>query len=165
MSVMAQFFFYSALTLVASIVAVGSVTGFFVTFGNFGERYRLLAMKAAGISLLKIMRPLVFFVCGLVGVSFYFQNVVGPIAQAKLGTLILSMKQKSPELDIPEGVFYSEIPDYNLKIAKKDRKTGMLYDVLIYNLKDGFENAHIIYADSGRLEMTADKQHLWLQFV
>ena len=106
--------------------------------------------------------PLAFFVCGLVGVSFYFQNVVGPIAQAKLGTLILSMKQKSPELDIPEGVFYSEIKDYNLKVAKKDRKTGMLYDVLIYNMKDGFENAHIIYADSGRLEMTADKQHLWL---
>ena len=122
----------------------------------------LLAMKAAGISLLKIMRPLAIFVCGLVGVSFYFQNVVGPIAQAKLGTLILSMKQKSPEVDIPEGVFYSEIPDYNLKIAKKDRKTGMLYDVLIYNLRDGFENAHIIYADSGRMEMTADKQHLWL---
>ena len=103
-----------------------------------------------------------FFVCGLVGVSFYFQNVVGPIAQAKLGTLILSMKQKSPELDIPEGVFYSEIKDYNLKVAKKNRKTGMLYDVLIYSMKDGFEKARIIYADSGRLEMTADKQHLWL---
>jgi len=133
-----------------------------ITFGNFGERYELLAMKAAGISLLKIMRPLAFFVCGLVGVSFYFQNVVGPIAQAKLGTLILSMKQKSPELDIPEGVFYSEIKDYNLKVAKKNRKTGMLYDVLIYSMKDGFEKARIIYADSGRLEMTADKQHLWL---
>ena len=153
MSVMAQFFFYSPLAvLLASLI----------TFGNFGERYELLAMKAAGISLLKIMRPLAFFVCGLVGVSFYFQNVVGPIAQAKLGTLILSMKQKSPELDIPEGVFYSEIKDYNLKVAKKNRKTGMLYDVLIYSMKDGFEKARIIYADSGRLEMTADKQHLWL---
>lgn len=162
MSVMAQFFFYSALTLVPVSLPLAVLLASLITFGNFGERYELLAMKAAGISLLKIMRPLAFFVCGIVGVSFYFQNVVGPIAQAKLGTLILSMKQKSPELDIPEGVFYSEIPDYNLKIAKKDRKTGMLYDVLIYNLKDGFENAHIIYADSGRMEMTADKQHLWL---
>ncbi|WP_286437334.1 LptF/LptG family permease [Bacteroides acidifaciens] len=162
MSVMAQFFFYSALTLVPVSLPLAVLLASLITFGNFGERYELLAMKAAGISLLKIMRPLAFFVCGLVGVSFYFQNVVGPIAQAKLGTLILSMKQKSPELDIPEGVFYSEIKDYNLKVAKKDRKTGMLYDVLIYNMKDGFENAHIIYADSGRLEMTADKQHLWL---
>ena len=162
MSVMAQFFFYSALTLVPLSLPLAVLLASLITFGNFGERYELLAMKAAGISLLKIMRPLAIFVCGLVGVSFYFQNVVGPIAQAKLGTLILSMKQKSPEVDIPEGVFYSEIPDYNLKIAKKDRKTGMLYDVLIYNLRDGFENAHIIYADSGSMEMTADKQHLWL---
>ena len=162
MSVIAQFFFYSALTLVPISLPLAILLASLITFGNFGERYELLAMKAAGISLLKIMRPLAFFVCGLVAVSFYFQNVVGPIAQTKLYTLIISMKQKSPELDIPEGVFYSEIPDYNLKIAKKNRKTGMMYDVLIYNLKDGFENAHIIYADSGRMEMTADKQHLWL---
>lgn len=162
MSVMAQFFFYSALTLVPVALPLAVLLASLITFGNFGERYELLAMKAAGISLLKIMRPLIFFVCGLVGVSFYFQNIVAPIAQAKLGTLIISMKQKSPELDIPEGVFYSDIPDYNLKVAKKNRKTGVLYDVMIYNLKDGFENAHIIYADSGRLELTADKQHLWL---
>ncbi len=162
MSVMAQFFFYSALTLVPVSLPLAVLLASLITFGNFGERYELLAMKAAGISLLKIMRPLVFFVCGLVCVSFYFQNVVGPIAQGKLGTLLLSMKQKSPELDIPEGVFYSEITNYNLKIAKKNRKTGMLYDVVIYDLKEGFEKARIIYADSGRLEMTADKQHLWL---
>lgn len=162
MTVIAQFFFYSALTLVPLSLPLAVLLASLITFGNFGERYELLAMKAAGISLLKIMRPLIIFVCGLVGVSFYFQNVVGPIAQTKLGTLLYSMRQKSPELDIPEGVFYSEIPDYNLKVAKKDRKTGMLYDVLIYNMKDGFENAHIIYADSGRLEMTADKQHLML---
>lgn len=162
MSVMAQFFFYSALTLVPIALPLAVLLASLITFGNFGERYELLAMKAAGISLLKIMRPLIFFVCGLVAVSFYFQNVVAPDAQAKLGTLVVSLKQKSPELDIPEGVFYSEIPDYNLKIAKKNRDSGMMYDVLIYNLKDGFENAHIIYADSGRMEMTADKQHLWL---
>lgn len=162
MSVIARFFFYSALTLVPVALPLAVLLASLITFGNFGERYELLAMRAAGISLIKIMRPLAFFVCGLVGVSFYFQNVVGPIAQTKLYTLLISMKQKSPELDIPEKVFYSDIPSYNLKIDRKDRKTGMLYDVLIYNMKDGFENAHIIYADSGRMEMTADKQHLWL---
>lgn len=162
MSVMAQFFFYSALTLVPLSLPLAVLLASLITFGNFGERYELLAMKAAGISLLKIMRPLIILVCIICGISFYFQNVIGPIAQGKLGTLLISMKQKSPELDIPEGVFYSEIPDYNLKVGKKDRKTGMLYDVLIYNFKDGAENAHIIYADSGRMEMTADKQHLHL---
>lgn len=162
MNVLAQFFFYSALSLVPISLPLAVLLASLITFGNFGERYELLAMKAAGISLLKIMRPLIVFVCVLVGISFYFQNVIAPIAQAKLGTVLISMKQKSPEVDIPEGVFYSEIPGYNLKVAKKDRKTGVLYDVLIYNMADGFENAHIINADSGRLEMTADKQHLFL---
>lgn len=162
MNVLAQFFFYSALSLVPLSLPLAVLLASLITFGNFGERYELLAMKAAGISLLKIMRPLIVFVCVLVGISFYFQNVIAPMAQAKLGTLLISMKQKSPEVDIPEGVFYSEIPGYNLKVAKKDRKTGVLYDVLIYNMADGFENAHIINADSGRLEMTADKQHLFL---
>ncbi len=162
MSVLAQFFFYSALTLVPVSLPLAVLLASLITFGNFGERYELLAMKAAGISLIKIMRPLIVFVCLLVGISFYFQNVIGPIAQVKLGTLLISMKQKSPEVDIPEGVFYSEIPGYNLKVDHKDRKTGMLYDVLIYNLADGFENTRVIYADSGRLEMTSDKQHLYL---
>lgn len=162
MDVLMQFFFYSALTLVPVSLPLAVLLASLITFGNFGERYELLAMKAAGISLLKIMRPLIVLVCLLVGVSFYFQNVIGPLAQAKLGTLLISMKHKSPEVDIPEGVFYADIPGYNLKVAKKDRKTGTLYDVLIYNMADGFENANIIYADSGRLEMTADKQHLFL---
>lgn len=162
MKVMAQFFFYSALSLVPVSLPLAVLLASLITFGNFGERFELLAMKAAGISLMNVMRPLIFFVVGLVFVSFYFQNIVGPMAQAKLGTLIISMKQKSPELDIPEGVFYSEIPDNQLRVQKKNRKTGMLYDVLIYNFKDGFDNAHVIYADSGRMEMTKDKHYLWL---
>lgn len=161
-SLLAQFFFYSALTLVPLSMPLAILLASLITFGNFGERYELLAMKAAGISLLKIMRPLILF-CALLGcVSFYFQNVIAPKAQVKLWTLLISMKQKSPELDIPEGVFYDEISGYNLYVKHKDRKTGKLYNVMIYNFSDGFENAHIIVADSGSLEMTADKEHLYL---
>lgn len=162
MSVLAQFFFYSALTLVPASLPLAILLAALITFGNFGERFELLAMKAAGISLLKIMRPLIVFIIFICGVSFYFQNVIGPEAQTKLWTLLLSMKQKSPEVDIPEGVFYDEIDGYNLYVKHKNRKTGMLYDVLIYNFEKGFENAQIIKSDSGRLEMTADKQHLYL---
>lgn len=162
MTVLAQFFFYSALTLVPASLPLAVLLAALITFGNFGERFELLAMKAAGISLLKIMRPLIIFVCFLCCVSFYFQNVIGPQAQAKLWTLLLSMKQKSPEVDIPEGVFYDEIDGYNLYVKHKNRETGMLYDVLIYNFAEGFENAKVIKSDSGRLEMTADKQHLYL---
>ena len=119
-------------------------------------------MKAAGIPLLRIMQPVILF-CVLLGLtSFFFQNVVGPKAQKELWTLIVSMKQKSPEVDIPEGVFYSDIDGYNIYVKQKDRETGILKDVLIYNFSDGFENAHIIWAAEGKLELTADKQHLYL---
>ena len=162
MSVLGQFFFYSALTLVPLSLPLAVLLAALITFGNFGERFELLAMKAAGISLIKIMRPLIVFITLVSCISFYFQNVIGPKAQTKLWTLLVSMRQKSPELDIPEGVFYDEIDGYNLYVKKKNRDTGMLYDVLIYNFEKGFENAQIIKSDSGRLEMTADKQHLYL---
>lgn len=161
-TVLAQFFFYSALTLVPLSLPLAILLAALITFGNFGERFELLAMKAAGISLLKIMRPLIIFITFVCCISFYFQNVIGPQAQTKLYTLLFSMKQKSPEVDIPEGVFYDEIEGYNLYVKHKNRDTGILYDVLIYNFAEGFENAKIIKADSGRLEMTADKQHLYL---
>ncbi|MDR0657877.1 MAG: LptF/LptG family permease [Mediterranea sp.] len=162
MSVLIQFFYYSALSLIPMSMPLAILLAALITFGNFGERYELLAMKAAGISLFEIMRPLIVFVVILSCASFFFQNVVGPQAQAKLYTMLWSMKQKSPELDIPEGVFYDEIDGYNLYVKKKNRETGILYDVTIYELSNGFENARIISADSGRLEMTADKKHLYL---
>lgn len=163
MSVLAQFFFYSALSLVPASLPLAILLASLITFGNFGERYELLAMKAAGISLLKIMRPLIIFSVFLCCVSFLFQNVIAPYAQVKLYTLLVSMRQKSPELEIPEGVFYDEIPGYNLYVKSKDRDTGLLFDVMIYDTKDGFDNTRIILADTAKLEMTADKKHLYLR--
>lgn len=160
--VLAQFFFLSALTLIPLSLPLSILLAALMTFGNFGERYELLSMKAAGIPLLRIMQPVILF-CVLLGLtSFFFQNVVGPKAQKELWTLIVSMKQKSPEVDIPEGVFYSDIDGYNIYVKQKDRETGILKDVLIYNFSDGFENAHIIWAAEGKLELTADKQYLYL---
>ncbi len=163
MDILAQFFFYASLTLVPASLPLAVLLASLITFGNFGERFELLAMKAAGISLLKIIRPLVVMITFVCFVSFYFQNVIGPIAQTKLWTLLISMRQKSPELDIPEQTFYDQIDGYNLYVGHKDRDTGMLYDVLIYNFGNGFENATIIKADSGRLEMTQDKSHLYFR--
>ena len=160
--VLGEMFFYAALFLLPMALPLAILLASLMTFGNLGERLELLAMKSAGVSLIHIMRPLIITI-GIISIgAFFFQNNAMPVVQVKLYSLLYSMRQKSPELDIPEGVFYSEIKDYNLKVAKKNRKTGMLYDVLIYSMKDGFEKARIIYADSGRLEMTADKQHLWL---
>ena len=160
--VLAQFFFYSALTLIPLSLPLAILLAALMTFGNFGEKYELLSMKAAGIPLLRIIRPLVVFCAMLCGISFYFQNVIAPKAQMKLWTLLVSMKQTSPELDIPEGVFYSDIDGYNIYVKQKDRETGMMKDLLIYNFSEGFENAHIIWASEGSMEMTEDKQHLFL---
>lgn len=161
-SVLAQFFFYSALTLIPLSLPLAILLAALMTFGNFGERYELLAMKAAGISLLRIILPLVFFCSCLTLTSFYFQNIIAPKAQLKLWTLLVSMKQTSPELDIPEGVFYNEITGRNIYVKKKDRETGILKDVLIYDLSEGFENTRIIWAAEGKLEMTEDQQNLYL---
>ena len=162
LNVLAQFFILSALTLIPISLPLAILLAALMTFGNFGERYELLSMKAAGIPLLRIMAPIIILCVGLSGTSFYFQNVVGPKAQKQLWTLLVSMKQKSPEVDIPEGVFYNEIDGYNIYVKKKNRETGLLQDVLIYNFSDGFENAHIIWAAEGRLKLTEDKKHLYL---
>ncbi|WP_300725061.1 LptF/LptG family permease [uncultured Bacteroides sp.] len=161
-SVLAQFFFLSALTLIPLSLPLAILLAALMTFGNFGERYELLSMKAAGIPLLRIMRPIMLFCIFLGCMSFFFQNIVGPKAQKQLWTLLVSMKQKSPEVDIPEGVFYSDIEGYNIYVKHKDRETGLLNDVLIYNFSEGFENARIIWAEEGKLDLTADKQHLFL---
>lgn len=161
-SALMEFFYYSALSLIPVSLPLAVLLASLITFGNFGERFELLAMKAAGIPLLRIMRPLILLIGFVCCASFYFQNVTGPESQVKLYTLLFSMKQKSPELDIPEGAFYDEIEGYNLYVKKKNKKTGMLYSVMIYNFSDGFENAHIIVADSGKLEVTADKKFLQL---
>ncbi|MBO5015998.1 MAG: LptF/LptG family permease [Bacteroidaceae bacterium] len=162
MDVLGQFFFYSGLTLIPLSLPLAILLAALMTFGNFGERYELLSMKAAGIPLLRIMSPLIICCMLLAGTSFYFQNVVAPKAQQQLWTLLVSMKQTSPELDIPEGVFYDEIDGYNIYIKSKDRETGIMEEVLIYSFTDGFENARIIFANEGKMEMTADKQHLQL---
>ncbi len=165
MSVLAQFFFYSGLTLIPLSLPLAILLAALMTFGNFGERYELLSMKAAGIPLLRIISPLIICCAFLAAISFYFQNVIAPKAQKQLWTLLISMKQTSPELDIPEGVFYDEIKGYNIHVKQKDRETGMLKDVLIYNFSDGFENAHIIWSAEGKMEMTEDKQHLYLHLM
>lgn len=163
--VLAKFFYYSGLTLVPMSLPLAVLLASLISFGNMGERLELLAMKASGIPLVRILQPvLVFAACVCVG-SFYFQNKVGPEATKQLATLVWSMKQKSPELEIPEGVFYNEIPGYNLYVHHKDTQSGMLYGVIIYSNSEGYEDAQIVLADSARLQSTADKRHLKLTLM
>lgn len=159
---LAKFFWEFALTLVPQALPLAVLMASLITFGNFGERLELLAMKTAGIPLLRIMRPVMVFSILLAGVSFYFQNVTVPHAAKNLYSLIFSINEKNPELEIPEGVFYSQIQGFNMYVKHKDFDTGTLYDVTIYDHRDGYENLSVIVSDSAYMETTADKQHLYL---
>ncbi len=163
MHVIGELFFYAALTMVPMALPLAILLASLMTFGNLGERFELTAMKASGISLMKVMRPLIVFIALVAIGAFFFQNYVLPVAQAKMWTLLYSVRQKSPELEIPEGVFYDQIPGYNFYVEEKDRESGTLFDMMIYDVSRGFENARIILADSGHLKLADDKEHLFLQ--
>lgn len=161
--VIGELFFYAALTMIPMALPLAILLASLMTFGNLGEHFELTAMKASGVSLIKVMRPLIVLMIGIGVGAFFFQNNVLPIAQTKMWTLLFSMRQKSPELEIPEGVFYDQIPGYNFFVDHKNRENGTLYEIMIYDMSRGFDNAGIILADSGRLVMTEDKSHLFLK--
>ena len=162
MDVMAQFFWYMALMLVPQALPLAILLSSLITFGNLGESSELTAIKASGISLLQSFRSLIVItVCIMLG-SFYFENNIGPHANMKIMQLLISMKQKSPELEIPEGVFYDGIPNSNIYVQRKDTRTGKLYGIMVYRMTGSYEDQAIILADSGMLQATAEKKHLLL---
>ena len=162
MDVMAHFFWYMGLMLVPQALPLAILLSSLMTFGNLGESSELTAIKAAGISLMQAFRSLIVITLIITCGSFYFQNNVGPDSNMKIAQLLISMKQKSPELEIPEGIFYDGIPNCNLYVQKKDLKTGKLYGIMIYRMTNSYEDAAIILADSGMLQSTAEKKHLVL---
>lgn len=160
--ILAQFFWNMALMLVPQALPLAILLSSLITFGNLGESYELTAIKSAGISLMQSFRSLIAITLVICGVSFYFQNNIGPEANMKLSQLLISMKQKSPELMIPEGIFYDGIPNCNIYVQKKDVETGKLYGMMIYRMTGSYEDQAIILADSGMMQTTAEKKHLLL---
>ena len=162
MEIMAQFFWYMGLFLVPQALPLAILLSSLITFGNLGESSELTAIKSAGISTMRTFRSLIVISVVVCFCSFYFQNYVGPSANMKMAQLMISMSQKNPELEIPEGIFYDGIPNSNLYVQKKDLKTGKLYGIMIYRMTGSYEDQAIILADSGMLQTTADKKHLLL---
>lgn len=160
--VLAQFFWYMGLMLMPQAFPLAILLSSLIAFGNLGESSELTAIKAAGISLMQAFRSLIVLVCLIACCSLFFQDVVGPSANQSFYRLLIAMKQKSPELEIPEGIFYDGIPGSNLYVQKKDMKTGKLYGIMIYRMNGSYEDQAIILADSGMLQSTAEKKHLLL---
>ena len=161
-SLIGELFFYAGVSMVPMALPLAILLASLMTYGNFGEKFELTAMKASGISLVHSMRPLIILITLISIGAFFFQNYALPPAQVKMWTLLFSMRQKSPEVEIPEGVFYDQIPGYNLLVQKKNQETGMLYDVMIYDVTRGGDNATILLADSGRMAFTGDMRYLYL---
>ncbi len=161
-TVLCQFFWYATLYLVPVALPLAVLLASLISMGNLGEKLELLAIKAAGITLFRTLRPILILSTIISLISFYFQNVVVPEADNKFMLLYYSIKMKSPELDIPEGVFYDGIRGNNIYVQRKDKETGMMYNVIIYNFQNGSSNAHIILADSALLQTSSTKQQLLL---
>ena len=162
LDVLAQFFWYMGIMLMPQAFPLAILLSSLIAFGNLGESSELTAIKAAGISLLQSMRSLIIITIGISLMSFYFQEVIGPKAFVSFRQLLISMKQKNPEVEIPEGIFYDGIPGSNLYVQKKDVEKGMLYGIMIYRMNGGYEDAAVILADSGRIQATEEKKHMLL---
>ena len=161
-NLIAELFFYAAISMVPLALPLSILLASLMTFGNLGEHFELTAMKSSGISLLKVMSPLTVFIALVSVGAFFFQNDVLPQSQVKMWTLLYSMRQKSPTLDIPEGAIYSQIPGYNLYVKQKNPETNMLYGILIYDVSTSSVYPRIVVADSGKLSMDPSKTHLVL---
>jgi lipopolysaccharide export system permease protein len=160
LDVIGEMFFYAALNLIPMALPLAILLASLMVFGNMGENLELLAIKSAGIPLLRIMKPLIILIFFISVGAFFFQNNAIPKIQTKFYSLLISIRQASPELDVPESVFYKEIEGYNLYVERKDQKTGMLYDVLIYDVASGFNNMAVIVCDSAEMSSTEDKTML-----
>lgn len=158
--VLAEMFVYAALNLIPLALPLSILLASIMVFGNLGERLELLAIKSAGVPLLKTMKPLIVLIIFISIGAFFFQNYAMPKIQVKFYSLLISIRQKSPELDIPEGVFYKEIDNYNIFVENKNRKTGMLYDVMIYDVSKGFNSMAVIVCDSASMKLSEDKLSL-----
>lgn len=162
MGVMTELFFYAALSMVPMALPLAVLLAALMTFGNLGESFELTALKAGGVSLFRVMQPLIVLMVFVATGAFFFQNNVLPVAQTKMWTLLKSVRQKTPELDIVEGEFNYQLPNINIYVESKNRDTGMLFGVMIYDFRQGFDRSRVILADSATLRTAPDKTHMYL---
>ena len=148
-SVLAELIVYMATSLVPMALPLAVLLSSIMTFGSLGENYELTALKAAGISLYRIMKPLIMLIIVVTISAFFFANNVLPVANLKLYTLLYDIRKAKPEMAFKEGIFTNDLEGYSIKIDRINKETGMMYDLLIYSHKDGSGNYEVTRADSG----------------
>lgn len=158
--IIAQLMFYASATFVPLALPLAILLSSLMTFGNLGEKYELTAIKAAGISLRTIMKPLIIVSIFISAIAFYFSNNVMPYANLKFRSLLYDVQSKKPAVNIQEGVFYNGIDGFIIKIGKKDSDGKTLHNVMIYNHTKRMGNTNLTIAKSGKMELTPDNRFL-----
>ncbi len=155
-----EFVWYASASLLALSMPIAILISSIMTFGNLGESFELVAIKSAGISLLRFMRPIMWITVLLCGVTFIFANNVIPYANLKFISLYNDIYYKKPAFDLKEGVFFTHIPNYAIKVAKKDPDGRTIYNVLIYEQNNSGQQDNVIIAEKGTMTVSIDKSFL-----
>ncbi len=155
-----ELLFYASSTFVPLALPLAILLSSIMTFGNLGEHYELVAMKSSGISLWKIMRPLIILSIMISGVAFYFSNNVLPIANLKFKSLLYDVRKQKLAFDITEGIFYDGMDGFVMRVGEKEKDDRTIRDVMIYNHLERHGNTDLTLADSGRMESTPDGRYL-----
>ena len=155
-----ELLFYASSTFVPLALPLAILLSSIMTFGNLGEHYELVAMKSSGISLWKIMRPLIVLSIVISGIAFYFSNNVLPIANLKFKSLLYDVRKQKLAFDITEGIFYNGMDGFVIRVGDKERDDRTIRDVMIYNHTEKKGNIELTLADSGRMEATPDGRYL-----
>lgn len=158
--IIAKLLFYASSTFVPMALPLAILLSSLMTFGNLGENYELVAAKSAGISLRKIMMPLIWVSLAIAGIGFYFSNTVLPVANLKMATLLHDVREQKPAFNIREGVFYRDIDNFVIRVGKKERDGKTISRVLIYDHSRPGGSNNLTIAGSGIMEMTEDKRNL-----
>lgn len=158
--IIAKLMFYASSTFVPLALPLAILLSSLMTFGNMGEHYELVAMKAAGISLRKAMKPLVVLSLVLSIAAFLFSNYVLPVANLKFGSLLYDVRQQKLAFNLTEGIYYQGIENYVIRAGRKAKDNKTIYDVTIYDHTDRMGNTIVTTAESGYMEMSPDKSKM-----
>lgn len=163
-SVIAEFLFWGTASFIPLALPLSTLLASIMTMGNLGENNELLAMKATGISLQRIMRPLVLLAVSISIGAFFVSNNLVPYTNLQIKTLVFDIKHKREEIKIPAGVFYNGIEDLSLYVDKQDEATGIMYNIMLYDHRAKKGNTAVTLADSGYIRLTENKQHIIFSF-
>jgi lipopolysaccharide export system permease protein len=158
--IVSEFVLYLTASMVPMALPLAILMAALMTFGNLGEYYELTAMKSSGISLVRIMLPLIILSVFMSIGAFAFANNVLPIANLKMRSLLYDIQRKRPAFNITEGIFYNGIEGYSMRIDRKDPETNVLYGIRIYDHTERKGNNLVTIADSGYMEISADDTYL-----